>query len=88
MKKESQEVVSLPEPLPVPSYSQKILSARDEGSSMRHRSEIIRETARFFLALKYWWSSADYTKISELVVQQFPDLRDDTSADGMTSYVS
>lgn len=55
---------------------------------MRHRSEIIRETARFFLALKYWWSSADYTRISELVVQQFPDLKDDTAGDGMTNYVS
>ncbi|XP_005104001.1 uncharacterized protein LOC101850267 isoform X3 [Aplysia californica] len=85
-KKENQEVVCLPEPLPVPVYSQKILAARSDGSSMRHRSEIIRETARFFLGLKHWWSSADYTRISELVVQQFPDLKDDNTADGMTNY--
>ncbi|BFZ05022.1 hypothetical protein BsWGS_08061 [Bradybaena similaris] len=85
-KKENQEIVCLPDPLPIPNYSQKILSARAEGSSMRHRSEIIRETARFFLGHKYWWSSADYTRISELVVQQFPDLKDDSSPDGMTSY--
>ncbi|CAG5128987.1 unnamed protein product [Candidula unifasciata] len=85
-KKENQEIVCLPDPLPIPNYSQKILSARAEGSSMRHRSEIIRETARFFLGHKYWWSSADYTRISELVVQQFPDLKDDSSPDGMTNY--
>ncbi|CAL1533708.1 unnamed protein product [Lymnaea stagnalis] len=85
-KKENQEIVCLPDPLPIPSYSQKIITAREDGSSMRHRSEIIRETARFFLGLKYWWSSADYTRISELVVQQFPDLKDDTTADGLTNY--
>lgn len=85
-KKENQEVVSLPEPLPVPVYSQKIAAAREEGNSMRHRSEIIRETARFFLGLKYWWSSADYTRISELVVQHFPDLKDDSTGDGMNNY--
>ncbi|KAH9518843.1 hypothetical protein Btru_006385 [Bulinus truncatus] len=85
-KKENQEIVCLPDPLPIPTYSQKIITARDDGLSMRHRSEIIRETARFFLNLKYWWSSADYTRISELVVQQFPDLKDDITADGMTNY--
>ncbi|GFN87728.1 hypothetical protein PoB_001423400, partial [Plakobranchus ocellatus] len=85
-KKENQEVVCLPEPLPVPVYSQKIAAAREDGTSMRHRSEIIRETARFFLGLKYWWSSADYTRISELVVQQFPDLKDDSTGDGMNNY--
>ena len=79
--------MSLPEPLPIPVYSQKIQSARSEGSSMRHRSEIIRETARFYLGLKYWWSSADYTRISELVIQQFPDLKDDSTTDGLTNYV-
>ncbi|RUS89909.1 hypothetical protein EGW08_002350, partial [Elysia chlorotica] len=87
-KKENQEVVCLPDPLPVPVYSQKISAAREEGTSMRHRSEIIRETARFFLGLKYWWSSADYTRISELVVQHFPDLKDDSTGDGMNNYVS
>ncbi|KAH9518847.1 hypothetical protein Btru_006393 [Bulinus truncatus] len=86
-KKENQEIVCLPDPLPIPTYSQKIITARDDGLSMRHRSEIIRETARFFLNLKYWWSSADYTRISELVVQQFPDLKDDITADGMTNYL-
>ncbi|GFR68809.1 zinc finger and BTB domain-containing protein 40 [Elysia marginata] len=85
-KKENQEVVCLPEPLPIPVYSQKIAAAREEGTSMRHRSEIIRETARFFLGLKYWWSSADYTRISELVVQHFPDLKDDSTGDGMNNY--
>ena len=78
----------LPSPLPIPAYPNKLLKAREEGSAYCHRSEIIRETARFFLMFKYWWSSADYTRISELVVQQFPDLKDPDTLPGTPCFVS
>ncbi|KAK7491426.1 hypothetical protein BaRGS_00017255 [Batillaria attramentaria] len=77
---------ALPNPLPAPKYSQKLLKAREEGLAYRHRSEVIRETARFFLSFKYWWSSADYSRISELVVSQFPDLKDPVTHPGQPSY--
>ncbi|XP_076471719.1 uncharacterized protein LOC143301365 [Babylonia areolata] len=77
---------ALPNPLPVPKYSHKLVKAREEGLAYRHRSEIIRETARFFLAFKYWWSSADYSRISELVVAQFPDLKDPVTPPGQPNY--
>lgn len=79
---------SLPNPLPLPKYSQKLVKALEEGLAYRHRSEIIRETARFFLGFKYWWSSADYSRISELVVAQFPDLKDPVIQPGQPVYVS
>lgn len=87
-KKSGQNIFkALPSPLPVPKYSQKLLKAKDEGLAYRHRSEIIRETARFFLGFKYWWSSADYSRISELVVSQFPDLKDPVIHPGQPLYV-
>lgn len=77
---------ALPSPLPVPKYSQKLLKAREEGLAYRHRSEVIRETARFFLGYKYWWSSADYSRISELVVSEFPDLKDPVTHPSQASF--
>ena len=79
---------ALPSPLPAPKYSQKLEKAREEGLAYRHRSEIIRETARFFLGFKYWWSSADYSRISELVVSEFPELKDPVAQPGQPCYVS
>lgn len=88
-KKSGQNVFkALPTPLPVPRYSHKLIKAREEGLAYRHRSEIIRETARFFLGFKYWWSSADYSRISELVVLQFPELKDPVAHPGQPCYVS
>lgn len=88
-KKSGQNVFkALPTPLPVPRYSHKLIKAHEEGLAYRHRSEIIRETARFFLGFKYWWSSADYSRISELVVLQFPELKDPVTHPGQPYYVS
>ena len=88
-KKSGQNVFkALPTPLPAPRYSHKLVKAHEEGLAYRHRSEIIRETARFFLGFKYWWSSADYSRISELVVLQFPELKDPVAHPGQPCYVS
>jgi hypothetical protein len=66
----------LPDPLPVPPYSLNVLRARDSGNTASARPRIIRETTQFFLSLKLWWTTQDYERIAELVVQQFPELQD------------
>ena len=68
----------LPTPLPVPSYSTKT-SQTSVGDDVSIRSQIIRETAKFFLSMKMWWSSQDYERITDLVVQNFPFLSDKVS---------
>lgn len=66
----------LPNPLPVPPYSDKVMKARKMGIVKYERPLVIRETVLFFLSLKYWWSSVDYDRISDFVVDYFPELRD------------
>ena len=64
----------LPDPLPVPPYSENVQRARETNNTASARPRIIRETTQFFLAMKMWWTTQDYDRIAEMVLQQFPDL--------------
>ena len=79
---------SLPFPLPVPTYSQAVQAARASGNVLAERATIIRETVKFFLSLKYWWTTEDYDRIAELVVNEFPELRDPVVWPTTPCYVS
>lgn len=65
---------ALPDPLPIPPYSDSVIRARESGNTMSARPKVIRETTQFFLALKLWWTAPDYERIAELVLQNFPAL--------------
>ena len=78
----------LPDPLPVPPYSDKVMKAKEKGVTKYERPLIIRETVLFFLSLKYWWSSVDYDRISDFVVDYFPDLKDPLLSPNMPPNVS
>lgn len=79
---------NLPYPLPTPSYSQAVQAARASGNVLSERATIIRETVKFFLAYKYWWTSDDYDHIAELVVNEFPELQDPFTWPSQPCYVS
>ena len=79
---------TLPFPLPVPTYSQAVQAARASGNVLTERATIIRETVKFFLNHKYWWTSEDYDRIAELVVNEFPELRDPIVWPSTPCYVS
>ena len=78
----------LPNPLPVPKYSERVLSANEMGMTKDMRSTIIRETTTFFLNIKYRWTSSDYDRISSMVVSLFPALRDPIASPGYAPTVS
>jgi hypothetical protein len=78
----------LPFPLPIPEYSHAIQAARTSGNILAERATIIRETVKFFLNYKYWWTSEDYDRIAELVVNHFPELRDPDVSPSEPCYVS
>ena len=78
----------LPERLPVPPYSEKVMKAKKTGVTKYERPLIIRETVLFFLSIKYWWSSVDYDRISDFVVEYFPDLKDPMLSPNMPPNVS
>lgn len=65
---------ALPDPLPVPPYTDAVLRAKETGNTTSARPKIIRETTQFFLALKLWWTAPDYERIAELVLHNFPAL--------------
>lgn len=71
----------------MPEYSQAVQSARASGNVLSERATIIRETVKFFLVYKYWWTSDDYDRIAELVVNEFPELRDPFTWPSQPCYV-
>ncbi|XP_041365893.1 uncharacterized protein LOC121380922 isoform X2 [Gigantopelta aegis] len=77
----------LPNPLPVPLYSQELLNARECGRTVEYRSMVIRETVKYFLKMKYWWTSEDYDAMAQMVAREFPDLRDSNVTPGQPDYV-
>ena len=77
----------LPNPLPTPPYSQELLNARELGRTVEYRSMVIRETVKYFLKMKYWWTSEDYDAMAQMVSREFPDLRDPSVGPGQPDYV-
>ena len=80
--------ISLPNPLPVPRYSEQLLNPELDYTLKHHRLQIIRETVKYFLLIKYWWSSRDYERIAEMAVTQFPRLADQDGQSGGPECVS
>ena len=79
---------TMPCPLPVPVFSHPVQAARASGNVLSERSTIIRETVKFFLNFKYWWTSEDYDRIAELVISEFPELRDPAVFPATPGFVS
>lgn len=53
-----------------------VLRAKQMGTIAFDRPTVLRETVQFFLQFKHYWSSHDYDRISNLVVELFPEFKD------------
>ncbi|GFR68815.1 hypothetical protein ElyMa_000286500 [Elysia marginata] len=73
----------LPDPLPVPQYSDKVIRAKQLGTVAFDRPTVLRETVQFFLQYKHYWSSHDYDRISNLVIELFPEFKDNSDTPGV-----
>ncbi|KAH9518848.1 hypothetical protein Btru_006394 [Bulinus truncatus] len=73
----------LPDPLPLPQYSEKVLRAKQLGTVAFDRPTVLRETVQFFLQYKHYWSSHDYDRISNLVIELFPEFKDNSDTPGV-----
>ncbi|XP_028412420.1 uncharacterized protein LOC114535239 [Dendronephthya gigantea] len=82
-KKASDTAAKLPCPLPYPPFSPRICDAERNNNILLVRAQLIRETARFFLSLKYDLVK-HYDEICQHLLKRFPDLQDAIILPGAT----
>ena len=79
---------NFPVPLPYPPYLPRIINAEKANTILLVRSQLIRESARFYLGLKYDLSR-DYDIICQHLLKRFAELQDAIILPGATcTYVS
>jgi len=65
----------LPHPLPYPPYSSAVIWAEKTNTIPAVRAKLVRESARFYITLKYNLSP-HYDEICAHLLKRFPELKD------------